>query len=821
MADATPAAAAPARVETVDLSDDESEPSGTPAPEPPRELHKTWTRLTHTYRWPILVLTVLSWGLAPLAPGLLQECSNAVSAAAGSPSERAGRAISKYFPAAAKTATLVVLAEGPLHRSRHEWCAFERAFTDAVQDEYAAFLKAPVASYCALADRNLTYLAAHFVRGPAAQLVVSYDGSRGTDETSAFVGFIEDHAQRLKPPQFTVGVTGFDAFSKASVAGERKDLEAVDEVSVPLALLVMALTLACVPLLLLPIINMLTATILEFVIVRVLARYLTVAPFVPSIMLTVTLAISFDYSLFVCSRYLEARRAGVRSEFARIDAVNRGAGRTIVVSGSALIACFLGLLCFPNAILRGVGAAVAIGLGCAVATNLLVSPALLHVGGERLCRSQDVVLQRLAAAVRRGQTDYAVLPGSPTAPPRNRNPFRVLATLAWRDPRYAAAALGVVVALAAPACARAMHLRTVADPVMVAPSPSAPQQTLDRLAATFGAGAVAPYTVLVEGPFTDATLATADDFLMDLGEPYAGPTRLNGTRLTVGAYAACLRRTDPYCLSLQALYATSVAEGAFRSTVSLSENPYSRQGLKWLKRARKRCPADTYVTGPAAGLSDVVDALYASFPTVIASTLGVVFVLLALSFGSVAVALRSVLCLALTLSFAFGCCVICYQDSALGIAFLTTRGADRGVSWLAPLLCFTIVVGLALDYDIFFLARVHEYRFVGQLSDEDACVEAAARTGGVISSAAVIMAVAFSGLFFSTTTILNQAAFLLTCAVLFDAFVVRTLVTPALLALSGTYAWWPSVPPAPGPLQEGLARVAADDESDAADVADI
>jgi uncharacterized membrane protein YdfJ with MMPL/SSD domain len=56
--------------------------------------------------------------------------------------------------------------------------------------------------------------------------------------------------------------------------------------------------------------------------------------------------------------------------------------------------------------------------------------------------------------------------------------------------------------------------------------------------------------------------------------------------------------------------------------------------------------------------------------------------------------------------------------------------------------------------------------------------------------------------------------------VLFDAFVVRTLVTPALLALSGTYAWWPSVPPAPGSLQEGLARV-ADDESDAADVVDI
>ena len=152
--------------------------------------------------------------------------------------------------------------------------------------------------------------------------------------------------------------------------------------------------------------------------------------------------------------------------------------------------------------------------------------------------------------------------------------------------------------------------------------------------------------------------------------------------------------------------------------------------------------------------------------------------------------------MALTLWFAFGCCVLIYQDHRLSIDFLTTRTADRGVSWLAPLLCFTIVVGLGLDYDIFFLARVHEYRFVGRLSDRDACVEAAARTGTVISSAAVIMAVAFSGLFFSTTTILNQAAFLLTCAVLFDAFVVRALVTPSLLhdedrvELERRRRWW-------------------------------
>ena len=806
--EAAPAPAPPERVETVDLSEEaESEPEA-PAPAP-LEVHKAWTRLTHKYRWPILALTALSWALAPLAPGLLRECSNAVTAAPGSPSKKANRAIARAFPASSKAATLVVLAEGPLLASYEEWCGFERALAASIQTEHASFLKAPLASYCLLADRNLTYLAANFVSPEAAQFVITYDASRGQAATSKFVAYVEDKAQSLKPHHYKVGATGFDAFARASVEGERKDLSAVDEVSVPLALLVMALTLACVPLLVLPVVNMLTATIIEFVVVRLLAKSMTIAPFVPSIMLTVTLAISFDYSLFVCSRYLEARRAGVSNE-ARVDAVNRGAGRTIVVSGSTLIACFLGLLCFPNNILRGVGAAVAVGLACAVLVNLLVSPALLHVCGERLCRAQDVVVRKVLTYFRNDE-DYVLL--SPRRQ-RQKNPFRFLSDLVWRDSKYAVAALCIVVAVTMPACTRATHLRTVADPVMVAPSPSEPQRTLDRLGKTFGAGAVAPYTVLFEGPFTDAAIKEADAFLTALGEPYAGPTSLNGTLLSVSDYASCVFSSSDWCLSLKALYATSVTKSAFRATVSLRANPYSNRGLKWLKKARKKCTSGVYVNGPAAGLSDVVDALYASFPRVVGATLGVVFVLLSLSFKSVLVAARSVLCLALTLSFAFGCCVLIYQDHRLSIDFLTTRTADRGVSWLAPLLCFTIVVGLGLDYDIFFLARVHEYRFVGRLSDRDACVEAAARTGTVISSAAVIMAVAFSGLFFSTTTILNQAAFLLTCAVLFDAFVVRALVTPSLLALSGAHAWWPSVPPVSGPLAEGLARVDDDDASD-------
>ena len=290
----------------------------------------------------------------------------------------------------------------------------------------------------------------------------------------------------------------------------------------------MALTLGSLPLLLVPALNMITATILEFVVVGQVAKHMQIAAFVPSVMMTMTLAISFDYSLFVCSRYLEARKAGVKDETKRVRAVLRGAGHTIVVSGSTLIACFLGLLCFPNAMLRGVGAAISIGLACAMVVNLTLSPALLHAGGERLCAAQDRAFAKLRNAWRglaaspARDDDYALFvqadDDEADRPAPRPNPWRFAARKIWDDRRLAACVIVAVAAIAAPACAHALKITQIADPVMVAPSPSEPEKILNSLGDTFGAGAIAPYTVLFDVPAglvedADAALDVMDDFL--------------------------------------------------------------------------------------------------------------------------------------------------------------------------------------------------------------------------------------------------------------------------------------------------------------------
>ena len=105
---------------------------------------------------------------------------------------------------------------------------------------------------------------------------------------------------------------------------------------------------------------------------------------------------------------------------------------------------------------------------------------------------------------------------------------------------------------------------------------------------------------------------------------------------------------------------------------------------------------------------------------------------------------------------------------------------------------------------VFLLARVREYRFDYQMNDRDATLEAISKTGVLITSAGLIMAVAFGGLFLSASTILNQAAFVLFVAVLYDTFIIRTLLMPALLSLSRDRAWWPTKPPPGVPRADAL-----------------
>ena len=175
-------------------------------------------------------------------------------------------------------------------------------------------------------------------------------------------------------------------------------------------------------------------------------------------------------------------------------------------------------------------------------------------------------------------------------------------------------------------------------------------------------------------------------------------------------------------------------------------------------------------------------------------------VLLGLAFRSLLIPIKSVILNSLTVSAAFGVITLIFQYG-LGISLLGLPGALGYVDSSTPIFIFAFVFGLSMDYEVFLVARVFEAHERG-LSDKDAVAEAMAATGGVISSAGLIMIVVFSVFISSQIVIIKTLALGLAVAIFLDVTLVRLALVPAVMSLAGSWNWW-----LPRPLKRLAERV--------------
>jgi RND superfamily putative drug exporter len=193
---------------------------------------------------------------------------------------------------------------------------------------------------------------------------------------------------------------------------------------------------------------------------------------------------------------------------------------------------------------------------------------------------------------------------------------------------------------------------------------------------------------------------------------------------------------------------------------------------------------------------DAIDAVAFWFPLIMGLSCAVVVAAVGLVFRSVLIALRSVLTLAITVCCVFGLASLVYDKGALDFLSFPGLAGQNGLTWLVPVVCFSIVIGLSLDYDVLLLTRVFEIRSSGYAL-QDSIRLAQHKTGKVISVAGLIMAVAFSGLVFSSSAALNEMGFILAVAVLLDTFLFRAFLVPSLMSLLGEANFWPGRQPPP------------------------
>lgn len=231
---------------------------------------------------------------------------------------------------------------------------------------------------------------------------------------------------------------------------------------------------------------------------------------------------------------------------------------------------------------------------------------------------------------------------------------------------------------------------------------------------------------------------------------------------------------------LSKLYITSTNGKTTSSLYSciLSHDPFSDNGVKWLQGTRMKLKAledsgafQDYQIALEGGASVEYDAkisVHESFPSMVACVLFVVATFLALFFRSITTPLRSIVTIALTLSTAYGFLAIASRYD-----WFHNGGGE--VSWMTVILSFNMIVGLAIDYDVFLMNRIVEARLSGD-SHSQSIIKGVCTTGNVITAAGCIMAVSFGGLLISDSSLVREWSLTLTIAVLVDTFVMRSCV---------------------------------------------
>lgn len=220
----------------------------------------------------------------------------------------------------------------------------------------------------------------------------------------------------------------------------------------------------------------------------------------------------------------------------------------------------------------------------------------------------------------------------------------------------------------------------------------------------------------------------------------------------------------------------------------------------WLSDTRETmasltCGCTVHILGGNTVTYDQAHALYSNTAVLMGCTvLGVVVVSL-VAFRSLLLSARLMLTVAVTLAWVGGLCQLVFQ---------TWLGCT-GMYYLVPICTTPVVVGLTIDYDLFLISRIREQRLQGY-STRDSVVSGLGKTGGIITSAGVIMICAFSSMLMAKERVLQQFGFVLCAASFLDCFVVRPFLVPALMLVLEGYNWWPFVMP---PVTE---RIATSDE---------
>ena len=550
-----------------------------------------------------------------------------------------------------------------------------------------------------------------------------------------------------------------------------RDLLLMESIAIPLSFLVLVWVFGGLLAAALPMAVGGLAIVGSMSVLRLITFSTDVSIFALNLSTAMGLALAIDYTLLIISRYRDELADGADREQALIRTMVT-AGRTVLFSAVTVALSMAAMVLFPMYFLKSFAYAGVATVAFAALAAIVVTPAAIVLLGHRI-DSLDV--RRLVRRVLRR-------PEPVTKPVDQLFWYRSTRFVMRRAVAIGLAGVALLLVLGVPF----LDVKWGFPDDRVLPKSATAHQVGDQLRRDYANDSDTAITIVVP----DANGLDPADL-----EGYAAALSrvqdVTAVTAPTGTFVGGDKVGPPAA-------ATGLADGSAFLTVGTDVPLFSDASEAQLDRLHEVAePGGRAVefTGTAQINRDSVDAITSRLPLVLAIIAAITFILLFLLTGSVILPLKALVLNVLSLTAAFGALVWIFQDGHLGALGTTSTGT---LVANMPVLLFCIAFGLSMDYEVFLVSRIREFWLASgktRADNDDSVALGLARTGRVITAAALVMSISFAALIAAQVQFMRMFGLGLTLAVLVDATLVRVVLVPAFMHVLGRWNWW-----APKPL---------------------
>jgi putative drug exporter of the RND superfamily len=578
-----------------------------------------------------------------------------------------------------------------------------------------------------------------------------------TDEpsTGAYIDAVASHRDTAAGIDvLTIGETTV-SYSFDQIAQE--DLPRGEALGIGVGLIILIVVMGTLVAAGLPILLGIVSIVIALGLAALVGRVIDLSIFVENIIAMIGLAVGIDYALFVVERYRQERRSGVE----KIDAITVAgatASKAVLFSGITVILALCGMFFVPISIFRSLGIGSILVVLVAIAATMTFVPAMLSLLGDKIEWPRK---RTLTEQVTRGRAEADVA--------ANQGFWGRITTAVMAHPVIAVVLVGGL--LLAATIPYADFERGEAGGASLPESDA--KTAFVILEREFNAGRLSPVQIVVDGMHKQPGAASVE----------AALERLSATLATDPAYV----RIEPpqwntagdLALVNAWLADDAASPAAYAAVTELREHI--------VPTAFGPANAQVHVTGATAENLDFFAAIDTATPRVFIFVLGLSFVLLLVVFRSIVIPIKALLMNLLSVGATYGLLVLVFQKG-YGAGLLGLQQTPVITAWV-PIFLFCILFGLSMDYHVILLSRIREhYDLTGD--NRESVAVGLRSTARMITGAALIMVVVFSGFATGRLVDLQQMGFGLAVAIFIDATLIRTVLVPASMALLGDRNWY-------------------------------